>query len=210
VPSELEPAGEVQRELKHEQAVEGVVYDDVDLAGGLAEGVVFDRCVFRRAGFASAHLPGVRLIDCAVETCDLSNVRAEKATIQRVRLSGCRATGLAVHGGLLTDVAFVDCKVDLTNWRFARFDVVTFQGCNLTGADFTEADLRGASFTECDLSGAQFHKAAMAGARFRHCELQGVGGITSWAGAVVHPDDLLELSYVLAGALGIVVEARHQ
>jgi uncharacterized protein YjbI with pentapeptide repeats len=200
----------VQRELEHEQTVETVAYGDVDLAGALAEGVVFNRCGFRRTGFAGAHLPSVRFIDCVVETADLSNVRAEKARLERVMLSGCRATGLACNDGLLSDVAFVDCKLDLTNWRFARFDAVTFEGCNLAGADFTEADLRGASFTRCDLSGTQFHKATMAGTRFRRCELQGVGGITSWQGAVVHPDDLLELSYILAGALGIVVERADQ
>jgi uncharacterized protein YjbI with pentapeptide repeats len=196
----------VQRELEHEQTVEAVAYDDADLAGTLAEGVVFDGCGFHRTGFGGAHLPGVRFVDCVVRTADLSNVRAEKARLERVTLSGCRATGLACNDGQLSDVAFADCKVDLTNWRFARFDAVTFEGCNLAGADFTEADLRGASFTGCDLSRAQFHKATMTGTRFRRCELQGVGGITSWEGAVVHPDDLLELSYILAGALGIVVK----
>ena len=47
----------------------------------------------------------------------------------------------------------------------------------------------------------------MTGARFRSCELEGIGGVTSWEGAVVHPDDLLGLAYVLAGALGIRVNA---
>jgi len=114
-------------------------------------------------------------------------------------------TGLAWNDVLLSDVSFSECKIDLTNWRVARLDVVTFVDCSLAGADFTDADLRGASFTRCDLSGAQFHKAKMSGTRFRSCELEGIGGITSWDGAVVHPDDLLGLSYVLAGALGIVV-----
>jgi uncharacterized protein YjbI with pentapeptide repeats len=207
MPAELRPASELQRELEPEQTVEAAAYDDADLAGAPAEGVAFDRCGFRRTGFAGAHLAGVRFVDCVLESSDLSNLRAENARLERVRLSGCRATGLAANGGLLSDVAFAGCKADLTNWRFARFDVVTFEDCNLAGADFTEADLRGASFTGCDLSGAQFHRATMAGARFRRCELAGIGGITSWEGAVVHPDDLLELSYVLAGALGIVVDA---
>jgi uncharacterized protein YjbI with pentapeptide repeats len=206
LPGEFTPAGDVQREFEHEQTVAAVAYDDVDLEVILAEGVVLDRCSVRRSRFGGGHLPGVRFVDCVVEASDLSNVRAEKARFERVMLTGSRATGLACNGGLLSDVAFVDCKVDLTNWRFARFDVVTFEGCNLTGADFTEADLRGASFTRCDLTGAQFHNATMAGVRFRSCELQGIGGITSWEGAVVHPDDLLELSYILARALGIVVE----
>lgn len=207
VPAERHPAGDLQRELEPEQTVEVTAYDDVDLAGTIAESVVFDRCGFRRTGFAGAHLAGVRVVDCVVEASDLSNLRAEKARFERVSLAGCRATGLAVNDALLSDVTFADCKADLTNWRFARFDVVTFEDCNLAGADFTEADLRGAGFTGCDLSGAQFHQATMAGARFRRCELQGIGGITSWAGAVVHPDDLLELSSALAGALGIVVKA---
>ena len=82
---------------------------------------------------------------------------------------------------------------------------MTFTDCNLAGADFTDADLRGASFTRCDLTRAQFHNATMTGTRFRACELEGIGGLTSWAGAIVHPDDLLALSYALAGALGITV-----
>ncbi|WP_433306964.1 pentapeptide repeat-containing protein [Actinoplanes sp. CA-030573] len=206
-PAELQAAGELQLELEHEQTVETTAYDDADLAGAEAEAIVFDRCGFRRTGLAGAHLPGVRFVDCRVEVSDLSNLRAEKARLERVTLTGCRATGLAAYDGLFSDVAFADCKADLTNWRFARFDVVTFRDCNLAGADFTEADLRGASFTGCDLTGAQFHRATMAGARFRRCELSGIGGITSWEGAVVHPEDLLELSYVFARALGIVVDA---
>jgi uncharacterized protein YjbI with pentapeptide repeats len=129
----------------------------------------------------------------------------ERGSLERVAVSDTRMTGLACTDGMLSDVTFDACKIDLTNWRFTRFDVVSFDRCNLSGADFGEADLRGASFTDCDLSGAQFSNARMAGARFRNCELEGIGGITSWQGAIVHPDDLMALSYVLAGALGIVV-----
>jgi uncharacterized protein YjbI with pentapeptide repeats len=207
LPTGLQRADEVQCQLEHEQTVRATTYLDIDLTATLADGVEFDRCDFRKTGFAAAHLPGVRFTDCAVTTCDLSNLRAEKARLERVAVSGCRATGMALTDGILTDVTVADSKADLTNWRFTRFAAVTFRDCNLSGADFTEADLRGASFTGCDLSGAQFHKAKMAGARFRTCRLGGVGGITEWAGAVIHPDDLLELSYILAGALGIVIKA---
>jgi hypothetical protein len=50
----------------------------------------------------------------------------------------------------------------------------------------------------------------MTGTRFRACELEGIGGITSWDGAIVHPDDLLGLAYVLAGALGIKVDSAGE
>jgi uncharacterized protein YjbI with pentapeptide repeats len=210
LPAGLPAASAAQRDVEHEQTVAAAAYDGADLANRLAERVEFAQCRFRKATFASSHLPAVRFTDCLVETSDLSNLQAEKGTLERVRLAGCRMTGVAWNDGLLRDAVFTDCKVDLTNWRFARFDAVSFDNCNLSGADFTEADLRGARFTGCDLSRAQFHHAKMAGARFRTCELQGIGGIMSWDGAIVHPDDLLALSYLLAGALGIAVrETDH-
>ena len=207
---DLPAANDLQRDLEHEQTVEAAAYDDTDLTNLLAERVEFLRCRFRKTRFAGSQLPYVRLTDCLVETSDLSNLQAGKGGLERVRISGCRMTGMAWNDALIRDVTFTDCKIDLANWRFARFDAVTFDGCNLSGADFTDADLRGASFTGCDLSGAQFHNAKMAGARFRSCELQGIGGVTGWEGAIVHPDDLLGLAYVLAGALGIKVQETER
>ena len=204
-PADLQIASELQCDLEHEQTVRTAAYYDVDLSHRRAERVEFFQCRFRKATLAGSHLANVRFTDCLVETSDLSNVQAERGALERVKLSGCRMTGLAFHDGLVRDVAFTDCKIDLANWRVARFDVVTFEGCNLSGADFTDADLRGASFTGCDLSGAQFHHAKMSGTRFRGCELSGIGGVASWEGAIVHPDDLLGLSYLLAGALGITI-----
>lgn len=205
-PADLALANALQLDLENEQTVEAVAYYDADLAGADAEGVEFRQCRFRKASLAGAALSRVRMVDCLIETCDLSNLRADSGALDRVKVSGARMTGLACNAGVVSDVTFVDCKIDLTNWRQSRLDRVTFDRCNLAGADFGDADLRGARFTDCDLSGAQFTKSAMAGARFRNCELQGIGGITSWQGAIVHPDDLIALSYILAGALGIVVD----
>lgn len=178
-----------------------------DLVGAFAQSVEFAQCRFRAARLAGAVLHKVRLTDCVVERSDWSNLRGENGSLERVAVSGSRMTGLAFSSGLLKDVTFADSKLDLTNWRFARFDRVTLTGCNLSGADFANADLRGARFVDCDLTGAQFSGATMRGARFQRCELAGIGGITSWAGAIVHPDDLIGLSYALAGALGIVVKS---
>ncbi len=204
MPDQLEPA---LPGLESEDFHEKRFFDGADLIGVFAQDVEFAQCRFRAARLAGAVLPKVRFGDCLVERSDWSNTRAESGTMERLAFTGCRMTGLAFNGGLLRDVTFTDCKVDLTNWRFAKFDTVVLSGCNLAGADFTSTDLRGASFVDCDLTGAQFHNATMRGARFQRCELAGIGGITSWAGAVVHPDDLLGLSYALAGALGIEVRA---
>ena len=46
----------------------------------------------------------------------------------------------------------------------------------------------------------------MAGARFTNCVLAGIGGVTSFDGAVVAGGDLAGLAYALAAALGIRIE----
>ncbi|MEV6631787.1 pentapeptide repeat-containing protein [Actinoplanes sp. NPDC051470] len=207
-PADLRLAEGVQLDLADEQTVKQVAYDESDLSGVRAEGVEFLQCRFRKARLAGSELDRLRMADCLVETSDLSNLRAKRSAMERVRVTGARLTGLAWNDGVVIDATFTDCKIDLANWRFTRFAAVTFETCNLSRADFGQADLRGATFVDCDLSGAQFDQARMAGCRFRHCELDGVGGITSWAGAIVHPDDLPALSRALAGALGIAISAE--
>jgi uncharacterized protein YjbI with pentapeptide repeats len=83
---------------------------------------------------------------------------------------------------------------------------VVFNNCNLARADFSSADLTGAQFVGCDLTGAQFSQAKMRGTRFVNCVLAGIGGLTSWDGAVLRGQDLIALSYELAHALGIRIE----
>ncbi|GGN50761.1 hypothetical protein FHR83_009010 [Actinoplanes campanulatus] len=202
-PAETAAAGP---DLESEGLYERLVFDDADLIGRFAQSVEFAQCRFRAARLAGSALPKARLTDCLIERSDFSNLRIENGSAERVAARDCRMTGLACNGAVLRDVTFTDCKLDLTNWRAARLDAVTFAGCNLSGADFTGADLRGAHFTDCDLTGAQFSGATMRGARFQHCDLSGIGGITSWQGAIIHPGDLPALSYTLAGALGIIVE----
>lgn len=208
IPATLVPAvpGVAEHELEPEAALHALAFHGHDLSGREAEAVELARCGFRAADLSGSVLAQLTMTDCLVQTSNWANVRSDGGAIRRVIFDESRMTGFTVTNGRLADVAFDQCRLDLSGWRFTGFDSVRFTGCNLTGADFTNADLRGARFTGCDLTGAQFHHATMDGARFRRCELAGIAGITSWRGAVVHPDDLPALSYTLAGGLGITID----
>ena len=207
VPASVDEAALPKHDLEPESAFVALAFLGLDLSGRDAESVEFAQCRFRGADLSGSLLPQMTLKDCLVQTSNWANVRSDGGALHRVRFDESRMTGFTVTNGKLGDVAFDQCRLDLSGWRFTRFDVVHFTGCNLSGADFTNADLRGARFTGCDLTGAQFHHATMEGARFRRCELVGIAGITSWRGAIVHHDDLMALSYALAGGLGIKVDA---
>jgi uncharacterized protein YjbI with pentapeptide repeats len=178
---------------------------DADLSEVDAEVVEFDRCLFRGGTLAGSRLSRVRFANCVVETADWSNVDGDGGRLDRFAATGSRMTGLMWAGGAVRDALFEECRLDFSNWRYAKFEAVRLSGCDLRKADFTSADLRGASFVDCDLGGAQFSGATMEGTSLRGCDLRGIGGVASLRGAKVHRNDLTTLAEVLAAAADITL-----
>jgi uncharacterized protein YjbI with pentapeptide repeats len=205
-PASLDLASLPDHDPVADSTFERLGFYDIDMSSRSAESVAFEQCRFRHANLSGSVLDRMSFADCLVENSDFANVRSDGGSLLRVRAAVSRLTGFTVVKGLLKDVVFDECRLDLSGWRFTDFRAVRFSGCNLSRADFTEADLTGAQFVGCDLTGAQFDRAKMDGARFRGCVLADIGGVTSWRGAVVHATDLLALSYPLAAALGIRVD----
>lgn len=194
-------------DLEDEATYRRLVFAGLDLTGRSAESVEFEQCRFRsNTDLSGTHLARSSLTDCLIEGCNVANLRVEKSSMLRVKLSAARMTGVHWIDGALRDVTVSDCRADLTSFRFTDFHSVVFDSCNLTRADFQNADVSGVQFTNCDLTAAQFSQATMEGTRFTNCILDGIGGVTSFAGAILAGQDLVGLSYTLAAALGIRIE----
>jgi uncharacterized protein YjbI with pentapeptide repeats len=203
----MELATVEDHDLEDEATFRRLEFSGIDLSGRSAESLEFEQCRFRgNADLSGMTLGRSSLTDCLIEQCNLANLRVEKSSMLRVRLSVARMTGVHWIDGFLRDVTVSECRADLASFRFTDFHHVVFEGCNLTRADFQNADVSGVQFTNCDLSGAQFSQAKMEGTRFSDCVLAGVGGVTSFAGAIVASQDLVGLSYTLAAALDIRIE----
>lgn len=206
-PGSVGVASVEDHDLEDEATFRRLEFAGLDLTGRSAESVEFEQCRFRgNTDLSGTHLAGSSMTDCLIEGCNLANLRVEKSSMLRVKLSVARLTGVHWIDGVLRDVTVSECRADLTSFRFTDFHNVAFDGCNLTRADFQNADVSGVQFTNCDLTGAQFSQATMEGTHFTNCILAGVGGVTSFAGAIVASQDLVGLSYTLAAALGIRIE----
>jgi uncharacterized protein YjbI with pentapeptide repeats len=204
LPAALAPAADL--DLDAEDGYRGLDLSDVDLADRRAGSVEFEGCRFTTADLSRTALVAATLRDCLVERSNLANLRAERSTMLRVGLAASRLTGLQWVDGTVRDVTVAHCRADLASFRFSAFQRVVFEDCNLTRADFTNADVSGVVFRRCDLTAAQFSHATMAGTRFTDCELAGIGGVASFAGAVVASGDLAGLARALAAALDIRIE----
>jgi uncharacterized protein YjbI with pentapeptide repeats len=206
LPASLTPARSPKDDLEDEGVYVALEYENADEANRPATAVDIDQCRFKTVNFGRSVLDRVRISDSVFHGCDFANLRSSRGSLTRVTFTGSRMTGMAWADGILREVTAQDCRMDMAAFRFTVFKHVVFSDCKLVQADFHEADLRGVRFEHCDLSGAQFSNAQMEGTRLSYCTLDGVGGVTSFRGAVVTSGDALGLAYTLASALGITIE----
>ncbi|MBT8226801.1 MAG: pentapeptide repeat-containing protein [Dactylosporangium sp.] len=210
VPSSAEAALLPAGELEPEATYRLLRFANLVLPAQVAEAADFRQCRIRDTDLSDSVLDRSALTDCVIDHSNLANVRAGRGSLARVHIARSRLTGWTWLDGLVRDTTFEECRLDLSGWRFSDFDAVLFRGCNLAKADFTSANLTGARFVDCDLSGAVFDRARMTGTRVENCTLAGIGGVTSWAGAIVRAQDVIAWSIAFAGGLGVRVEDEDE
>ncbi len=148
-------------------------------------------------------LAGVSLVDCEVAGSNLANLEVRAGALVRAVVRHSRLTGLTWPGGLLRDVRFEDCRVDLASLRFSRLERVSFLRCVLAEADFEGVRADSVRFADCDLTRAQFSQAHFERSEIRHCDLARVSGVTGLRGVGLLPADILGLAGSLAAELGL-------
>lgn len=128
------------------ELIEGRI-EDVDLSGA----------ILRR----------VAMRDTVIERGNWANADASEARMTRVEIRGVRLTGTVLAGALIKDATFVDCRLDLSNFRSAQLDGVRFEGCRMEEADLYQATLTSVAFSTCDLT-----RASLAKTTFDRCEMR--------------------------------------
>ncbi|WP_328392936.1 pentapeptide repeat-containing protein [Nocardia sp. NBC_00416] len=199
----LEPAGAVDVEGEYDC----VRFDDVDLTDPDARHTVFDQCAFqsvrwdggslRGARFSEVWLHGVRItgtemsdaawLDAEIVEGAWSGVEASRAELRRVVFHNCKLDSVNFRGAVLTKVRFVDCVLRHVDLGGAKLNEVDFPG-----SEISALVVRDARLTKVDFRGAEALRVA-----------DGVGALR---GAIVTPDQLLDLAPAFAASVGLLVE----
>ena len=133
------------------------------------------------------------------------NVQAREATFERVEARGLDAIGLQLPESSLADCTFVDARLNLASFRFARLERVVFERCRLDEADFYEASLRSVRFEGCALTEAVLDCATFERCELRGCELAGLSGADRLRGVRMPWPDVVQIAGLLAAAAGIEI-----
>jgi uncharacterized protein YjbI with pentapeptide repeats len=124
---------------------------------------------------------------------------------RRVELHRCRLTGVELAEATLTDVVFVECRLDLAGLRMAKLERVAFRDCRMTECDFYEASLTDVLFEHCELREATLSGVTLKRVELRRCDLAGLRGVEALRGARMPWTDVLENGPLFAVALGLEI-----
>jgi uncharacterized protein YjbI with pentapeptide repeats len=149
-----------------------------------------------KAGFTD-----VELLDCSLVATVFSG-----SSWRRVLFKNSRCSGIQLQTSTLRDVTFINCKLDLANFRFAKLTNVHFKECAIIDTDFYSAELNNVTFEKCDLDKAEFSGSKLKKVDLRSSDITNISGITSLAGSIIDPVQLIGLAPRLASELKITVK----
>ncbi len=189
--------------LEHDATLAECELRDLALTDQRARGVTMQAVRLAGVELARSQLEHLRITDAAMARCNLANLEARGAHLTRVALSASRVTGVELSEGVLADVSFSDCRIDLASFSFSRLERVSFEDCLLAQSGFLDARLDGVRFEGCDMSECDFRGAKLSRCEIRRCELSGLQGIASLRGVAMEAQTIVALADVWAAALGI-------
>ena len=173
--------------------------------GLLAQQMTWRDCRLDRVSLAAARLERLDGQELLFEHCVFTGAKLPRSALQRALFRGCRMTGVDFPDATLTDVIFEECKLDFASFRFARLKRVILRDCVLTSADLGGAVTTAVGFERCNLERAQLSQARLVGCDLRSSRLADLAGVTALRGAIISPEQLLDLGPALAAELGLDV-----
>ncbi len=147
------------------------------------------------------------LVDVVGADLDWAGERALGFSARRCELRSCRLTGADLAEGVLVDVTFDECRVDLVGLRHARLERAVFRDCRMSECDLHGATLTDVLFERCDLREASLSAARLQRVELRSCDLTGIRGAEALRGARMPWNDVLQNAVLFASLAGIEIVA---
>jgi fluoroquinolone resistance protein len=126
----------------------------------------FEGCRF--SGIQSATLARSRFVDCTFENCDLSNALLQNSRFRDVKFENCKLIGVDwTRANDLATISFYGCNLDYANFTELNLRHLVLRASRAREAFFNQADLTEADCQESDFFKAEFSAANLTKADFR-------------------------------------------
>jgi uncharacterized protein YjbI with pentapeptide repeats len=153
----------------------------------------------------TATLSRPRLADVAIAGGSWANTRTVDMQLRRGTFRGVRMTGVGFASASVQDVSFVECRIDLSSFRFAKLARVRFERCQMEEIDFSSAQLQSVMFLDCVMVKSLWAEATLTRCEMRGSDISGSGNPERLRGLRMPWQDVLAAAGELAAAVGIEI-----
>ncbi|MFZ2544472.1 MAG: pentapeptide repeat-containing protein [Candidatus Saccharimonadales bacterium] len=158
-----------------------------------------------KTDFSGTEIDGFGLKNTRFSDCNMTTAKFPDASWHVVELLNSRCSGIQLNVGILKDVLFKGCKLDLSNFRFAKLTNVIFDGCVINEMDFYNAELKNVQFINCEIDRVEFSNSKLHNVDFTESQIITIKGISSLKGAIISNEQLIYLAPYLASQFGIKI-----
>ena len=192
-------------ELAAGDRVEGRRYRGGDLAGRDLTGVAIGESELVGVFAHDALLRGAVLTETVIERLEAPVLRAPRATLRDVLVSGSRVGSVEFSDNRWESVRFVGCKLGFVNLRGAEIRDIRFTDCTIEELDLGNAKAQRVAFEQCDVRSLDVTGARLSDVDLRGLDLAAIAGIDGLRGATMDGMQVALLATTLANHVGIRV-----
>jgi uncharacterized protein YjbI with pentapeptide repeats len=192
-------------DLESATSLENVELDHTNWSAQIGRRASFDAIRFIEPDMSSAKLREGGWADVEIVGGLLAATDVTGSTLRRVHMHHVRASGLIAVETEAKDILIEDSKLDLSNFRFAKWHTVIFVRCSFLEADFAGAHLKSVVFNNCDLTKCDFSGANLKDVDFRGSIMANIHGLSGLDGSKMTYDQLVGLLPEVASQLGITL-----
>lgn len=193
-----------------EEFLEGMEFNDLDLAEVDSTQATYLDCSLSRVNFGAAEAPvdlsGARFSGSKIGDCRADTLEMPRGSLLHTEISGTRIGAGVVHDSAWEKVRVTNCRISYLNLRGAKLTDVEFRDCVIDEIDLDRARASRVSFPGSSVGVFQCEEATLSSVDLRGLQPHKISGVHSLRGATIDEMQLMLFADLFARELGITVE----
>jgi uncharacterized protein YjbI with pentapeptide repeats len=185
--------------------VDGLRYRGGDVSERDLTGVGIAECELVGVFAHDALLRGAVITETVIERLEAPVLRAPRATLRDVLVSGSRIGSVEFYDDHWQSVRFTGCKLGFVNLRGSEIRDIRFTDCTIEELDLGNARAERVAFEGCDVRALDVTGAKLRDVDLRGLDLAAISGLEGLKGATMDGMQVALLATTLANHLGIHV-----
>lgn len=193
-----------------EEFLEGMEFNDLDLAEAAAAQATFLDCRWSNVNFGDAEAPidltGARISGTEITDCRADTWNMPRGNLLHTEISGTRIGAGVVYDSVWEKVLLTNCRISYLNLRESKLTDVEFRDCKIDEIDLDRAKVSRVAFPGSSIGVFQCEGATLGNVDIRGLEPHKISGVHSLRGATIDDTQLMLFAELFASELGITVE----